>query len=45
MTPEQLANRNRLVGEGQRRSWRDPEVREKRSAKAERQPRERGRFK
>jgi hypothetical protein len=32
MTPEQLAYRNARIAEGQKRAWRNPEIRERRSA-------------
>ena len=32
MTSEQLARRNAAIAEGQRRAWRDPEIRECRVA-------------
>jgi hypothetical protein len=32
MTPEQLKHRNQRISEGQRRAWRDPEIRARRSA-------------
>jgi hypothetical protein len=32
VTPEQLKRRNALVGEGQRRAWRDPDIRARRTA-------------
>ena len=31
MSPEQLANRNARISEGQARAWRDPEIRERRT--------------
>ena len=31
MSPEQLANRNARIAEGQARAWRDPEIRERRT--------------
>ncbi len=32
MSPEQLAARNRAISEGQKRAWRDPDIRARRSA-------------
>ena len=31
MSPEQLANRNARISEGQTRAWRDPEIRARRT--------------
>jgi hypothetical protein len=31
VTPEQLANRNAHISEGQARAWRDPEIRQRRT--------------